>query len=206
MIEARHHPLYERFFGAYTGLKMRRHFSSWDIEGRFTDGGKAVLLVGNHFSWWDGFIGQKLADRVFHRKIHVMMLEEQLSGRRFLSRLGAFSIRPGSRDALNSLRYATELLQNPGNLLLLFPQGRFESHHQFPLHFERGWFRIALGAPPETHLVFAANLTDWFASPRPRLFTYLQQHELGDFDDAGRLENAYNDFLGNAIGQQNQRI
>ncbi len=78
------------------------------------------------------FIAQRVNNLVFKRKMHVMMLEEELHKRSFLRKLGAFSIRKNSLSALHSLKYATKILSKPKNLLLLFPQGSFQSAHRYP--------------------------------------------------------------------------
>jgi hypothetical protein len=51
------------------------------------------------------------------------MPEEQLATRMFLNKAGAFSIKPGSRSAIESLNYASSLLYEPENLVVVFPQG-----------------------------------------------------------------------------------
>ncbi len=175
MIKAAHNRFYDAIFGLYLQVHMRLAFRSIEIKDDFVDQGGSVLLIGNHFSWWDGFIARHVNNKVLHRKLHLMMDEEQLSKRRFLSKLGAFSIRKSSRGAIESLDYASEVLQDPDNLLIVFPQGRFQSLHQHPLAFEKGWFRILKNAPQHLQIVFMATLADYFASPRPGLSIYLQQ-------------------------------
>ncbi|MEO1448923.1 MAG: hypothetical protein AAFV07_05305, partial [Bacteroidota bacterium] len=56
---------------------------------------KSILLVGNHISWWDGFWPIWLNARHIGKQYHVMMLEEQLRPRMFMTKGGAFSIQPG---------------------------------------------------------------------------------------------------------------
>ena len=131
-----------------------------------------------------------------------MMLEEQLQGRLFLSRMGAFSIKKSHRDAINSLNYAASLLHNPENLVLIFPQGRFQSLQQHPVSFEKGWFRVVQKMPENTHMVFMANMIDYFDQPKPTLTTRLKlvNHS---FIDSGQVEDAFNAFLTEAIHAQN---
>lgn len=131
-----------------------------------------------------------------------MMLEDQLKNRLFLSRLGAFSIKKNHRDAINSLNYASDLLNDPRNMVLLFPQGRFQSLHQHPVDFEKGWFRIMQKAPAHCRLVFMANLVDYFDHPKPTLTTWLQLAP-SDLPDNATIQDAYNAFLKSAISQQN---
>ncbi len=228
MIKAEHHPFHEHFFGAYLWVHIRLAFRHIRIHSNFTDNGNPILLIGNHFSWWDGFIARHVNIKVLKRKLHLMMDEEQLAKRKFLSRLGAFSIRKSSRSAIESLHYAASILNDPGNLLVLFPQGRFQSLHRQPLTFEKGWFRIIQESPPNIQIVFMAALTDYFSSPRPGLDIYLESagseiiykhKEYGQTDhpadglpadnnavqfikDAKTLETAYNEFHKRAISMQ----
>lgn len=205
MIPAKHHPLLLSLFRPYIFWRMRRRFRPLRIQGRWLDRGGPVLLIGNHFSWWDGFFGLYLNQRIFKRKLHVMMLEEQLKNRMFLSRLGAFSIKKNARSALESLYYARALLDHRENLLLLFPQGRFESQHRFPLRFEKGWFRILHQPPKDLQVVFMACLPDYFEQPRPSLDIYITQAPPPALSGHEALAGAYNDFLLDAIEKQQQR-
>ncbi len=217
MIRAAHNRFYEAFLGLYLRAHMNLAFRHVRINADFDDGGGSILLIGNHFSWWDGFIARHVNKKLFNRRLHLMMDEEQLAKRRFLRRLGAFSIRKNSRDAIESLRYANEILENPGNLLIVFPQGHFESLHSYPLSFQKGWFRILRNPPSHLNIVFMASLIDFFASPRPGLTIYLEKaipdhpKNLSEkpldytfegkavFEDSSQIEAAYNKFLADVI-------
>lgn len=203
MIKASHHPLYLAFFGTFIRLFLRLQFRRVSVHGSIKAPGKSMLVIGNHFSWWDGFFALAVRKKTFNRKLHVMILEEQLSQRPFLARMGAFSIKKNSRSALESLAYASSLLNKPENMVLLFPQGRFESHHQHPISFEKGWLHIPKNARGPFQMVFLAYLTDYFDHPRPELSIYLQEYSLpGDFDPK-TIEDDYNAFLKHCIEQQN---
>ena len=224
MITASHSPFFDAFFGIYLDAHMRLAFKSIQINNYFIDKGGAILLIGNHFSWWDGFVARHVNKKVLKRKLHLMMEEEQLSKRRFLCKLGAFSIKKNSRSAQESLQYATDLLSKPENLVILFPQGKFQSMHQHPLSFESGWFRIIKKAPENTNVVFMASLVDYYASPRPSLHIYLDQpccisdqtnmegssgpessRRFMGFTDSSEVEEAYNGFLARCIASQNSK-
>lgn len=224
MIKAAHNRLYEAFLGSYLHVHMRFAFRRIRINADYSDHGGSLLLIGNHFSWWDGFIARHVNNKLLHKQLHLMMDEDQLEKRKFLSKLGAFSIRRASRSAIESLDYAADILQSPRNLVVLYPQGRFQSLHQQPLSFEKGWFRIIKKAPQHMQIFFMAVLVDYFASPRPSLTIYLQNalHNTSRntgkfatgsnstqeilFKDAKAVEDAYNSFLGNAVRIQNESI
>lgn len=229
MIKANHHIIYEKFFDLYLGRIMRNDFRQHRIlelpigteimrslidttdphPGEKLSGGlpadldgRSVLMIGNHFSWWDGFIARAVNRRVIRRKLHVMMLEEQLLPRMFLTRIGAYSIRQNHRSALETVNYTLALLENPENLVVMFPQGRFQSLSQQPVSFEKGWFRILQKAGHLTALVCMVNLVDYFDHRKPTLTSFLRMVDKDSIVDAGAAENAYNDFLRDAISAQ----
>ena len=44
----------------------------------------SVLLLCNHFSWWDGFLAGHLIDSYFHKNFHIMMQEDHIEKRNWL--------------------------------------------------------------------------------------------------------------------------
>jgi 1-acyl-sn-glycerol-3-phosphate acyltransferase len=195
MIRARHTEPWNSFFQYYVQRKMRQHFRGPEMHHPEKKPEKSVLLVGNHFSWWDGFFALEAAKRFFAKKIHVMMLEEELRPRRFLSYAGAFSIAPGNRAALESLRYAAGLLTDPENMVVVFPQGKMRPHWERPLHFQSGWTRILEMAKAEASLWFQAALPVYGSEPRPLLKIWLQAYPDHQSLDLQHIEDAYNVFL-----------
>lgn len=127
MIKANKTYLGVLFFDLYAKIQLKRYFRRITVIGSFEDSGKPILLISNHFSWWDGFIQLWLNKRVFKRKLYVMMLEEQLRKFMILNQGGAFSIRKNSRDIVESLEYTTGLLKYKENVLLIFPQGEIQT-------------------------------------------------------------------------------
>jgi 1-acyl-sn-glycerol-3-phosphate acyltransferase len=202
MIKARHRPFYTWFFRIYSERMIRRHFRKVTIRGEFHDHGLPVLLIGNHFSWWDGFIANLLNTRVFHRKFHVMMMEEQLRHRMFLNKAGAYSIRKGNRSVLESIQYTIELLGKKENMVVLYPQGEFESVYQQPLKFENGLKNIASGVQNNFQLLFYVALVDYFSFRKPFLTIYLLDVPKDLALNPGVTESAYNAFLAECIMQQ----
>ncbi len=222
MFKANHSHGHAVFIDMLFGLLMRRRFRTFSLKKRIalTDG--PVLLIANHSSWWDGFVARKVNKKVLQRRFHVMMLEEELKKRPFLGKLGAFSIKKKSRSAFQSLHYASAILQQPGNMLLLFPQGTFQSSHRYPLQFEKGWFRIIDNASDRLQIVFMATLCDYFEYRKPSLNIYLavarqERNKLFCMDggpgphtgalsfyDAESAEKAYNAFLKEAVNEQDR--
>ena len=229
MIRAKHHPLYVRASDWIMERLLHRHFRQIHIRSQVKDPEGPVLLLANHFSWWDGFLARYAVTKTLKKKVFVMMLEEELSKRPVLRKVGAFSVRKNSRTVKESMDYAIKILESPDHLLLLFPQGKFQSLHQYPLEFEKGWFRILEEAPGNTKVVFLAALTDYFDHRRPDLTIYLDQanrynsggrdsgltdtapektakhSETATFRSPEEATSAYNEFLKKAIEQQNRK-
>jgi 1-acyl-sn-glycerol-3-phosphate acyltransferase len=213
MIPARHTWFHVRFFRLYTQRKIRKHFSSVTVHGEIPDvADKPLLVIGNHFSWWDGFFILWLNTRYLHKKFHVMMLEDQLRKNMILNKTGAFSIHPGGRNALESLAYANTILKKgclvEGSekyrqpLVLMYPQGKIHSMHEQSVRFEKGIERIASGLEGKIHILLVAALTDYFSDQKPQLHFYTQVYPFDQPLDTDDLEVSYNRFLKACIENQ----
>ena len=177
MINTRHHWFLFSFFEWYARIRIRCHFRSVHMIGELPNAHRPLLVIANHFSWWDGFFISWLNRRKFHKKFHLMMLEEQLNKNWFFRYTGVFPIRKNSKSALRSLDYATELLRSPENMVVFFPQGKFESMYEQPLHFEKGLEWLIKNLKNEIRMVFVANQTEYFDSPAPRLFMHYKTYD-----------------------------
>lgn len=176
IIKAKHHWLLYPFFKFYSRWMPARNFSNVQIHYSFKDAGLPMLMLGNHISWWDGFLAQYVNIELFNRKLHIMMLEEQLEKRMFLNKTGAYSIKKGDRSAVESLRYSSDLLKDPNNLVILFPQGKIHSMFDYPVTFEKGWHRIVTNLEGPVQVVFFITLIDYFSSSKPQLNIYLYNY------------------------------
>jgi 1-acyl-sn-glycerol-3-phosphate acyltransferase len=193
MIKANRQTLPIWFFDTYFSTLQKLIFRDveYRLEGPIPDG--PVLLLQNHFSWWDGYWSFVVSERILKRKFHVMMLEKELARRKFLTRTGAFSIDPEGRNVLSSMRYAANILKDPQNSVTLYPQGRLISHYSGHVTFEKGaesLLRIA-GTPVQT--VFAAIHVSFGSPVRPRATIFLKYFGQG-FCTTEELESAYNAF------------
>lgn len=122
----------------YVGWKFRSTFRGLWVRGALPTGAEGRLVYVNHTSWWDGFVLHQLA-RAAGWDAYCLMEEKNLARYRFLSRLGAFSIRPGeAASSLESLRYARELLSRPRAAVCLFPEGELRPFGVLPLQLRRG--------------------------------------------------------------------
>ncbi|MEE4214257.1 MAG: 1-acyl-sn-glycerol-3-phosphate acyltransferase [Bacteroidales bacterium] len=200
MIPARHTRFHTAFFRFYSKYLMKNNFRSVAFVDDPGPTGKALLIIGNHFSWYDGFFMNYYNDRVLKKIFHVMMLEEQLKGRMFLNKTGAFSIKPGSRDIMESLRYSSQILANPDNMLLMYPTGEIQSSYISSFSFMKGLDRILEGNDPEIR--FYACLIDYFSGRKPAAWIYFHTPP-DEYRDTPGLEKAYNEFYRACIPRQN---
>ncbi len=122
----------------YVGWKFRSSFRGLWVRGELPPGDTARLVYVNHSNWWDGFVLHQLGLAAGWDG-YCLMEERNLERYRFLSRLGAFSIRPGeASSSLESLRYARELLHRPRAAVFLFPEGALRPFGAMPMKLQRG--------------------------------------------------------------------
>lgn len=200
MLEAKHHPIVYPFFRHYTEYLLRRHFGGVRIVGDFVDRGLPILLIANHVGWWDGFWAMHLRNKVFGRKFHFMMREDQLLRYRFFNRTGGFSVNKGSREVLRTLAYTSKLLDDKGNMVLIYPQGRLQSLYRSEFEFQKGVERLIAEREGRLHIVLSVNMIDYLADKKPTVTMYIRDFG-GELTREG-LERAYNEFYAHCIKRQ----
>ena len=183
---------------------LRKHFHGIHAEIEDFQREKSKLLIANHFSWWDGFIGNYLSYKYYKKKFHVMMLKEQLARRMFLNKAGAFSVEQSSRSVVESLQYSAEILSQDGNLLMMFPQGKIESLYHSHFQFAKGVEKILENCHPLPEIVFNINLVDYFSNPTPTLFIRTKSYH-GELS-AKEIEKAFNQFHAACTSLQNEDL
>ncbi|PXV68203.1 1-acyl-sn-glycerol-3-phosphate acyltransferase [Dysgonomonas alginatilytica] len=202
MIKANRTYLGVRFFDLYAKIQLKRYFREVNVIGDFEDNGKPVLLIANHFSWWDGFIQVWLNKKIFKRKLYVMMLEEQLRKFMILNKGGAFSIRKNSRDIAESLAYTTDLLKQKENMILIFPQGEIQTLYTHDFVFEKGVEYILKKLNGEVQIVFNVNLVDYFSYKKPSLNIYFTPYYVGNKIDIVTIQQDFTRFAHECIKNQ----
>ena len=200
MIRAQHKRFYVKFFELFSKFTLKRHFKRVEIVGDIKKPHKSILLIGNHFSWWDGFIANYLNKELWRKNFHVMMLEKELEERMFLSKSGAFSINPQTRSVIESIKYSQKILENPNSLLVLYPQGQIESMHKQAFTFQRGIEHL-IQTKAGTQLIMYVALVDYFSSAKPTLTVYLREYS-SDKMDHKSLESSFNAFYQESIKRQ----
>lgn len=141
MIRAAHTQWAKAVFYPFIRHIMRSDYSAFRLSGEVPElpSGRAVLVTPNHIGWWDGFFIHSLNRLLWRRRFYLMMLEGQLRTYWYFRHLGAYSIEPGSpRAARESLQYSLELLGEPGNMVVLYPEGELRSQFFAPGKLQRG--------------------------------------------------------------------
>lgn len=199
MIEADHTFAGDLVTRLIAGPGLGSAFRRVRIHGQPEPPGAPLLLVANHFSWWDGFIQYRLGRALLGRRLYAMMDERQWLAHPLLRHCGCFPVRKHSREALRALDYAAALLADARNAVVLFPQGRIESMHMRPIRFERGAEYLCDKACG-LRIGFNANLVDYFSAARPSLDIYYESFPAQAL--AGKVEAAFNEFYRSAVERQ----
>lgn len=208
MIKAKHHFFIYPFFQLYTKYLIKKNFHSVEIKSDYVNNELPVLVIANHISWWDGFWIMYLNLKLIHRKFHFMMLEDQLKKHWYFNYSGAFSVNPGSRSVIASIDYTVSLLQNPENMVFMFPQGVINSIYNDKIIFKHGIEKIikkSNNISNEVQIVLLANFIDYFSNAKPTVFMYLKcisSKELKNQD----IEIIYNQFYQNSLEIQKNKI
>lgn len=157
---------------------LRKHFHSVAI-GR--DGLRqcefhqpcAVVVFGNHCSWWDPLVAILLRKLAFpNLKLYAPIDEDSLDKYRIFGQLGFYGVKPGTaKGAAKFLRQSLAILDTPGSSIWMTPEGRFcdvrdRSNRLMPgLGHLAHRVQVSRIASPGSHAVFfvplAIELTYW---------------------------------------------
>lgn len=173
-----------------------------DIE---TDRNKSILLLANHFSFWDSLILYMVSNKLLKKDFYVMVREDTTVHMQFVKYGGAFSINKSSREMLGSLDYAAKLLNDPQNLVLVFPQGKLYSNFVNDINFEKGVMKIIKQAEGKFQLIFAATFTQYLKHKKPTATVYLKE-EPYQGKSLEELKNAYQRHYNNTKLQQTEIV
>jgi len=183
MIPQRSNRLVKKLFVPYLAYRLRKAFKVLKHDEVKVLPGHSVLLLCNHFSWWDGFFAGFLTHTYLHRDFHIMMQEDHLQKRMFFNRVGGFSINRKSKEVVESLQYAAKLLDSPGNLVAVFPQGALESNHIDEINIERGIDYIVKKIKGDCQIIYYSAFVEYFESLKPSVyFRFLDCGTARDFD------------------------
>lgn len=141
MIKADHKKWAKLVFEIYLKRLLKKSFHDFRIVNEIPqiDNTKALLITPNHFSWWDGFFVYWLNKNILKRKLHIMMLEEQLRRYWFFKKLGCYSVDLNDkRKMITSLKYSVDILSEPVNLVTIYPQGEIQPFDTSNMELKQG--------------------------------------------------------------------
>ncbi len=162
----------KKVFDKYLQRLLENNFSHFYLVNSIPeiDDKNSLLIVPNHFSWWDGFFIYYLSQGRFRKRFYLMMLEEQLKRYWFFAKVGAFSINPANPISVAlSVKYTSSLLNNAKNLVVLYPQGKIEPYDKRPLEIHAGYRRLLQGVENCSVLPVVFKIV-WHNAMRPDIF------------------------------------
>nr|WP_068889043.1 1-acyl-sn-glycerol-3-phosphate acyltransferase [Pedobacter panaciterrae] len=206
MYQSQKSPAVFKFFSWYVTYIIKKDFSSYNFNKLQIKENEAVLLLANHFSWWDGFLMFYLNKKLFKKQFHVLVTKEDYEKLWFLKYLGAFAAETKGKDVVQTLTYAGGLLDDPNNLVLIFPQGKLYTSYIGSITFEKGVMQVVNASKKKFQTIFSANLTDYFGGRKPEARSYLASWEAEEYVSLQLLKSEYNKHYGYAIKSQGKAV
>lgn len=145
MIKAEHKKWARLLYDIYITRLLKQNFNRFLQTNEFPNVNKesALIITPNHFSWWDGFFAAYYADKIIHRKIHLLMLEEQLKRYWFFNKVGAYSINISNpKSMIETINYTADVLNDKNNFVVYYPQGKIESYDKRPPTLKEGIIKV----------------------------------------------------------------
>lgn len=148
MIAHKKNRLFNAWFASHARSRIRRTFGRVYVRGleqareRAKEG--PLLVVSNHTSWWDPLLILHASTHLLATDGYAMMDAKNLRRLPFFALVGAFGVdldQPS--DGAAAVRYAAKLLDRPGRLVWIFPQGAERPAGQRPLGFRDGAAGVA---------------------------------------------------------------
>ena len=193
-----------RFFSWYIEFIIKKDFTSFHYNTIENKEDTSILILANHFSWWDGFFIFYINKKLFKKQFHVLINAENYNKVGFLKYLGAFAAEGGGKDIIGMLSYASKLLDDKNNLVLIFPQGKLHSNHVKNITFEKGVMQIIKSSQKRLNIVFSATFVDYFSKRKPTVQTYLQNWDSEEYMSLQLLKSAYNKHYDQSVVKQTQ--
>lgn len=174
MIPSRRSRAFSAWFSSHARGRIQGAFGRVFVRGlaraRELAGEAPLLVVSNHTSWWDPLVILHASEHLLGTEGHAMMDAKNLRRLPFFSLVGAFGVdldRPS--DGAASIRHAAKLLDRPGRLVWIFPQGDERPITERPLGFRGGAAHVARVAR-EAVTIPAAIRYEHAAEELPRLY------------------------------------
>jgi hypothetical protein len=154
---------------------VRKRFNKMVINQIDIKPNHSYILMCNHFGFLDGFFAYYLTFKMIDKQqklkgLYTMSVKKQMEKNWWLKYCGSFSVEPGKWSIKESLEYAAELMNTPGNILLFFPQAELESQHIRHIEFKDGIYEIVNRIKGDCQLIWSSNLTEYFESLKPSTY------------------------------------
>ncbi|MCB9778310.1 MAG: 1-acyl-sn-glycerol-3-phosphate acyltransferase [Alphaproteobacteria bacterium] len=163
---------FRRLFGRHCRSRLATTFGAVHVVGldaaRAVVAAQPVLVVSNHQSWWDPLVAL-LVEEALGADGYALMDARNLRRLPFFRMVGALGVdlqEPG--DGAVALRACRALLDRPGRLLWVFPQGEERPDDPRPLGFRPGAAALAVRAPGVATLPVGIRYV-FAGDERPRL-------------------------------------
>ncbi|SFG67276.1 lysophospholipid acyltransferase family protein [Pedobacter insulae] len=205
MYYPRKNGLISKCYSWYFDFIFKINFSKFTYNKLTVQDDKAILVLANRFSWWDGFMLFQLNKKVFKKQFHVLVTSSDYQTINYLKYFGAFAPKNKGKDVIETLQYAGALLDDPRNLVLIFPQGKMRSSHSQNIVFEKGVIQVINASKKKFQLVFSVVLTDYFNKQKPEAEAYLHKWQAEEYISLQLLKSEYNKHYVNAISKQSQK-
>lgn len=168
-------PFFIKLFGSITSLVFKRRTNKMVFNMVDLKPDHSYIFMCNHFSFWDGFWAFYICSQKFHKthgmkRMYAMSVKKQMQKNKWLQYTGSFSVDPGKRSIQESFDYAAEILSEPGNLLLFYPQGQLESMQIRHIKFDEGLYEIVPKIKGDCQLIWCSNTVEYFESLRPTIY------------------------------------
>lgn len=148
MIPANKRPWFNAWFSGHARGRIQATFGVVRAHGlartRAVCAEAPALLVANHTAWWDPLVALHVSQHLLGTDGYAMMDAKNLRRLPFFAFVGAFGVdldRPADGAAV--IKYTARLLDRPGRVAWIFPQGRERPITARPLGFRPGSAEIA---------------------------------------------------------------
>lgn len=189
----------------YFSYIFKKHFSTLNYNSLAIKEDEALLVLANHFSWWDGFMLFQLNRKIFKKQFHVLVTGNDYLTVKHLKYFGAFAPNDKGKDVVKTFQYAGTLLSDPKNLVLIFPQGKMKSSHIANINFEKSVLQVINASKKKFQIVFSVILTDYFKGQKPEATAYLNSWQAEEYISLQLLKSEYNKHYDNSILKQSEK-
>lgn len=144
--------LFEWWFSGWVRRRLGAVFEAVRVSGlerlACAAADHPLVVVANHVCFWDSLLAIALVTDRLRLDGYALMEASSLRRYPFLGRVGGFGIERGVQgEGAAVVAYAASLLDRPGRIVWVYPEGREQPAGRRPLAFKRGAASISSTAP-----------------------------------------------------------